>query len=75
MREVGESAARLHRKWPELREDPPRMRAVGQVKARAAIALQRLGVHAWDDQVDSWRAARAYAEGYGETEDGRRKTE
>ena len=27
MREVGEAAALLHAKWPELREDPPPMRA------------------------------------------------
>jgi glycosyltransferase involved in cell wall biosynthesis len=75
MREVGQAAARLHAKWPELREEPPPMRALGQVKARAAMALSRVGVHGFDDQLDSWRAARAYAEGYGETEDGRRKTE
>jgi glycosyltransferase involved in cell wall biosynthesis len=64
MREVGAAAARLHAKWPELREEPPQMRAVGRMKAAGAMALQRAGVHAFDDQLDSWRAARAYAEGY-----------
>ena len=64
MREVGQAAARLHAKWPELREDPPPMRALGKAKAAGARALQRVGVHAWDDQLDSWRAARAYREGY-----------
>lgn len=64
MREVGRSAALLHAKWPELREPPPRMRLAGRVKAAGAVALSRVGVHRWDDQIDSWRAARAYAEGY-----------
>ena len=64
MREVGQAAARLHAKWPQLHEDPPRMRAVGAVKARGAMALQRVGVHAFDDALDSWRAARAYRAGY-----------
>ena len=75
MREVGSSAVLLYEKWPELREEPPRMRPLGNVKAAAAIALQRAGVHRWDDEVDSWRAARAFAEGYRKTEDGRQKTE
>jgi glycosyltransferase involved in cell wall biosynthesis len=64
MREVGQGAALLHAKWPELREDPPPMRAMGKVKAAGAVALQRVGVHAFDDQLDSWRAARAYRAGY-----------
>ena len=64
MREVGQAAARLHAKWPELREDPPPMRALGRVKAGGARALSRLGVRSFDDQLDSWRAARAYREGY-----------
>jgi glycosyltransferase involved in cell wall biosynthesis len=64
MREVGASAALLHRKWPELREPLPRMRPLGRVKAAGAMALARAGVHRWDDQVDSWRAARAYLRGY-----------
>lgn len=64
MREVGQAAARLHAKWPELREPPPRMRAAGRLKAAGAAALSRAGVRRWDDQLDSWRAARAYAEGY-----------
>ena len=64
MREVGHAAALLHAKWPELREDPPPMRAIGKVKAAGASVLSRAGIHAFDDQLDSWRAARAYAEGY-----------
>ena len=64
MREVGQAAARLHAKWPELREDPPPLRALGRVKAGGARALSRLGVRSFDDQLDSWRAARAYREGY-----------
>ena len=64
MREVGQAAARLHAKWPELRENPPPMRALGKVKAGGAMALQRIGVHAFDDDLDSWRASRAYREGY-----------
>lgn len=65
MREVGASARLLHEKWPELRDPPPRMRAMGRVKAAGAMALSRVGVHRWDDRIDSWRASRAYAEGYG----------
>jgi hypothetical protein len=64
MREVGAAAALLHEKWPELREDPPRMRLAGRAKARAAAMAQRVGIHRFDDQLDSWRAARAYARGY-----------
>jgi glycosyltransferase involved in cell wall biosynthesis len=64
MHEVGASAVRLHAKWPELREAPPRMRAIGGVKALGAMALSRAGVHRWDDQIDSWRASRAYLRGY-----------
>jgi glycosyltransferase involved in cell wall biosynthesis len=64
MREVGEAAALLHAKWPELREDPPPMSARGQLKARAAMLASAIGVHQWDDQLDSWRAARAYRAGY-----------
>jgi glycosyltransferase involved in cell wall biosynthesis len=64
MREVGQAAARLHAKWPELREAPPSFRAAGRVKAAAATVLSRAGVHRFDDRLDSWRAARAYAEGY-----------
>jgi glycosyltransferase involved in cell wall biosynthesis len=64
MREVGEAAAQLHAKWPELREPPPSLSVGGRVKAAGAIALSRAGVRRWDDRIDSWRAARAYAEGY-----------
>jgi glycosyltransferase involved in cell wall biosynthesis len=64
MEEVGAAAARMHRKWPELREARPRLRPVGRVKAAAASALSRAGVHAFDDRLDDWRAARAYARGY-----------
>jgi glycosyltransferase involved in cell wall biosynthesis len=64
MHEVGASAVRLHAKWPELREPPPRMRAIGGVKALGAMALSRAGVRRWDDQIDSWRASRAYLRGY-----------
>jgi glycosyltransferase involved in cell wall biosynthesis len=77
MREVGAAARLLHAKWPELHEEPPRMRALGQVKAGGAAALSRVGVHVFDDRLDSWRAARAYAEGYGSwtADGGRRKAE
>ncbi len=64
MREVGQSARLLYAKWPELYEDPPRMRVAGRVKAAALAVLSRAGVHAWDDQLDSWRAARAFNEGW-----------
>jgi glycosyltransferase involved in cell wall biosynthesis len=64
MREVGQAAAVLHAKWPELREPPPPMRAIGRVKAAGAAALSRAGVRRWDDRIDSWRAARAFAAGY-----------
>jgi glycosyltransferase involved in cell wall biosynthesis len=64
MEEVGAAAARVHRKWPELREPPPRLRPAGRVKAAAAGALSAAGVHAFDDRLDDWRAARAYARGY-----------
>jgi uroporphyrinogen-III synthase len=64
MEEVGRAAALLHEKWPELREPPPPMRATGRAKAALATALSRAGVHAFDDRLDDWRAARAYARGY-----------
>ena len=64
MEQIGEAAARLHEKWPELREPPPRMRRIGRLKATAASALSRAGIHAFDDRLDDWRAARAYARGY-----------
>jgi glycosyltransferase involved in cell wall biosynthesis len=64
MREVGHGARLLHAKWPELREPPPRMRTVGRLKATGAAVLSRAGVRRWDDQIDAWRAARAYVEGY-----------
>ena len=40
------------------------MRPSGRLKAAAAGALSRAGVHAFDDRLDDWRAARAYAVGY-----------
>ena len=40
MEEVGQAAALLHAKWPELREPPPRMRAVGNVKAAGGDGAQ-----------------------------------
>jgi GT2 family glycosyltransferase len=61
---VGAAAALLHEKWPELREPPPRMRAVGRLKALGAAAVSRLGYHGFDDGLDEWRGARAYARGY-----------
>jgi glycosyltransferase involved in cell wall biosynthesis len=64
MEQVGAAAALLHEKWPELREPPPRMRALGRAKALAAQAIGRMGIHAFDDRLDDWRAARAYARGY-----------
>jgi glycosyltransferase involved in cell wall biosynthesis len=66
MREVGTAAALLHAKWPELREPPPRMRRIGTVKAHAAAALNRLGIHSLDDRLDDWRASRAFVAGYEE---------
>jgi hypothetical protein len=70
MREVGAAAVVLHRKWPELYEPPPRMRAAGRAKATAAALASRAGVHRFDDALDSWRAARAYARGYADATDG-----
>ncbi|MEA2333264.1 MAG: hypothetical protein QOH58_3402 [Thermoleophilaceae bacterium] len=67
MHEVGQAAALLHAKWPELREPPPTMRRVGKLKARGAAVLSRLGVHALDDRLDDWRASRAYVRGYEES--------
>jgi GT2 family glycosyltransferase len=64
MEEVGRAAKLLHAKWPELREPPPRMRAVGNLKAAGALALSRAGYHGLDDRIDDWRAARAFARGY-----------
>ena len=64
MQEVGAAAARVHEKWPELREPPPRMRRTGRVKAWGASLLSSTGIHAFDDRLDDWRAARAYALGY-----------
>jgi glycosyltransferase involved in cell wall biosynthesis len=64
MHEVGYAAALLHAKWPELHEPPPRMRRIGVVKARGAAALSALGVTAFDDQLDDWRASRAFRRGY-----------
>ncbi|MFL5887110.1 MAG: glycosyltransferase family 2 protein [Thermoleophilaceae bacterium] len=64
MEQVGAAAALLHEKWPELREPPPRMRRIGRLKAAAAGALSRAGVRAFDDRLDDWRAARAFAVGY-----------
>ena len=64
MREVGAAAAMVHEKWPELREPPPRMRRIGRIKAGATSLLSRAGIHAFDDRLDDWRAARAYALGY-----------
>jgi glycosyltransferase involved in cell wall biosynthesis len=64
MEEVGRAAALLHAKWPELYEEPPRMRAIGRLKAAGALALNRLGYHGLDDRIDDWRAARAFARGY-----------
>jgi hypothetical protein len=71
MEEVGRAAALLHAKWPELYEEPPRMRAIGKVKAGAALALSRVGYHGVDDRIDDWRAARAYARGYASGADSR----
>jgi glycosyltransferase involved in cell wall biosynthesis len=64
MEEVGQAAALLHAKWPELYEPPPQMRAIGRIKAAAATAISRAGFHGLDDRIDDWRAARAYVRGY-----------
>jgi glycosyltransferase involved in cell wall biosynthesis len=64
MEEVGAAAALVHEKWPELREPPPRMSPGGRLRAAAAAALSRAGVRSFDDRLDDWRAARAYATGY-----------
>ena len=42
----------------------PQLRAIGRVKAAAVTALGSIGVHAFDDRLDDWRAARAYVRGY-----------
>ena len=64
MEQAGAAAALLHRKWPELREPPPRMRAVGHAKAAGVAALSRLGYRRLDDRLDEYRGARAFARGY-----------
>lgn len=64
MVEVGAAAARLHAKWPELREPPPGMRRIGRVKAALAGGLSRAGYRGLEDRLDDYRAARAYARGY-----------
>jgi glycosyltransferase involved in cell wall biosynthesis len=66
MRSVGAAAAVLHAKWPELREPPPPMSLRGSLKGAAGTALSRLGYRRFDDLLDEWRAARAYARGYAE---------
>jgi hypothetical protein len=66
MREVGSAAAALHRKWPELYEPPPPMSAGGRIRAAAAGVAARAGVRRFDDELDAWRAANAYALGYSE---------
>ena len=71
MEEEGRAAALLHAKWPELYEPPPRMRAIGRMKAVAATAISRAGFHGVDDRIDDWRAARAYARGYASGADSR----
>ena len=48
------------------------MRATGRVKAAAAGVLSRAGVHAFDDRLDDWRAARAFALGYERASSGAR---
>ncbi|MEA2474619.1 MAG: hypothetical protein QOE06_2534 [Thermoleophilaceae bacterium] len=68
MEEVGEAAAILYRKHPDLREPPPPIRRVGQVKAAAAAALSRLGIRAFDTRLDEHRAARAFANGFARAE-------
>lgn len=70
MRIVGRAARTLHEKHPELAEPPPTFTRAGHVKAAAAHAatplLHALGIHALDERIFSYRAARAFAEGYAE---------
>jgi GT2 family glycosyltransferase len=72
MREVGRAMRRVHGKHPELVEAPPPFTALGHVKAALARpvdpVLRRLGVTALEERLYSYRAARAYAQGYGETD-------
>lgn len=70
MRIVGRAARTLHAKHPELAEPPPPFTALSHLKAAAARAanplLHAAGVHALDERIFSYRAARAFAEGYEE---------
>ena len=64
MEEVGAAAAVLYRKHPELREPPPPIRRVGELKALGARAASRLGYRGLDRRIDEHRAARAFARGF-----------
>ncbi|MFN8175137.1 MAG: glycosyltransferase family A protein [Solirubrobacteraceae bacterium] len=70
MRLVGRAARTLHAKHPELAEPPPPFTALSHLKAAAARAanplLHAAGVHALDERIFSYRAARAFAQGYAE---------
>jgi GT2 family glycosyltransferase len=64
MEEVGAAAALLYRKHPELREPPPPIRRLGEVRALGAAALSRLGYHGLDERLWEQRAAKAFARGF-----------
>ncbi len=70
MRVVGRAARTLHAKHPELAESPPPFTPLSHVKATAARAinpvLHAVGVHALDERLFSYEAARAFAAGYTE---------
>jgi GT2 family glycosyltransferase len=68
MEEVGAAAALLYRKHPELREPPPPIRRVGELKALGAAALSRLGYHGLDTRLYEHRAAKAFARGFARAE-------
>jgi glycosyltransferase involved in cell wall biosynthesis len=72
MREVGRAMRRVHHKHPELVEPPAPFTPLSHVKAALARpvdpVLRRLGVTALEERLYSYRAARAYAQGYAESD-------
>jgi GT2 family glycosyltransferase len=74
MEEVGAAAALLYRKHPELREPPPPIRRVGELKALGAAGLSRLGYRGLDRRLDEHRAAKAFARGFEAADQPRKST-
>ncbi|HEU0024572.1 MAG TPA: hypothetical protein VFQ12_08070, partial [Thermoleophilaceae bacterium] len=58
----------VHAKHPELVDAPPPFTPLSHLKAAIARpvspVLRRLGITALDERIYSYRAARAYADGY-----------